>query len=243
MKSTISIIHETKDYVAISKPAGILIHEVKHEKVKGKRNTEETVADWVKMHYPETKTVGDEPMLRPGIVHRLDKGTSGILLVARTQEFFEYLKRLFQTHEIVKSYVALVYGELTPAVGEIRKAIGIRNGSVKRTTHIQRAKNIKEAVTNYRMLQTYKFSDEVFSLVSLQPFTGRTHQLRVHLASIGHSIVGDPLYGRRINTFGLTRQFLHAKSVEFTSKEDKRIQLEAELPNDLSEVISRLTRK
>jgi len=80
-------------------------------------------------------------------------------------------------------------------------------------------------------------------LVALHPKTGRTHQLRVHLASIGHSIVGDPLYGRRINTFGLTRQFLHAKSVEFTSKEDKRIQLEAELPNDLSEVISRLTRK
>ncbi|MDI6820777.1 MAG: RluA family pseudouridine synthase [Patescibacteria group bacterium] len=232
--SEIRIIYEDKDFVAINKPAGVLVHPT----VEGADYTG-TIVGWLLEHYPEIKTVGDKPNVRPGIVHRLDKDTSGVLLVCRTQAFFEHMKTQFQLHQVIKSYLALVYGA-PKAEGVIDRAIGLRSGSVKRSVSARKMKMIKPAITEYKTIETFERDGEKYSLVRLVPKTGRTHQLRVHMAFIGCPVVGDSLYGRKENTLGITRQFLHAESIEFSLSNGKRIRTEAELSEDLQQVLDRL---
>ena len=223
------VIYEDENFLAINKPAGLLVHAVR-SKEHGK---ESTVVDWLLARYPEIKTVGDDPAERPGIVHRLDKDTSGVMLVAKNQKTFEYLKSLFQKREVQKTYLALVWGTLKTKSGVINAPIGIRSGSVKRS--VRSEKMAKEAVTEWRVVKLF---DSGYSLLEVKPKTGRTHQIRVHLASIGHPVVGDRLYGRRrvINN-SITndptadnRLMLHALSIEFTAPDGKRTRLEAEPP-------------
>ena len=180
--------------------------------------------------------MGDAPQIRPGIVHRLDKDTSGVLIAARNQKFFDYLKNLFQNHEVKKTYLALVWGELKSG-GVIEKPIGLKPGTVKRSVRARNMKMIKEAVTEYKPLNFLGKNGEKFTLVKLMPKTGRTHQLRVHMASINHPVVGDSLYGPKTNPWNLNRQFLHAESVEFTSAEGKRVKIEAGLPEELQKIL------
>ncbi len=240
MREQISVIYEDKNFLALNKPAGLLVHRIS-EKQKGKR--EETLVDWLLRQYPEIKKVGDEPKVRPGIVHRLDRDTSGIILIARNQKYFEYLKNLFQTHQIEKTYLALIWGRVKPKVGIIKKPIRFKSGTTKRT--VWKGKLEKEAITEYRVLKCFKYNTPLtidnkllyFSLIRVIPKTGRTHQIRVHLASISHPIVGDSLYGLKDNPFNLKRQFLHAESLEFSPAEGKRIKIEAELPEDLKLIL------
>ena len=252
MQETISVIHEDKNFVAVYKPAGILVHSTKISQNSEFRiqnyNDEPTLVDWLIKKYPEIKTIGDDPKTRPGIVHRLDKDTSGVMVIPRNQHYFEYLKKLFQNHEVKKTYVALVYGELLPKTGKIEKPISLKSGSVKRT--VWKGKMEKEAITEYRVARSieYRVMDgtehrvssnekKLFSLVEVMPKTGRTHQIRIHMASIGHPIVGDSLYGKKTNPFGLTRQFLHAESLEWTSEDGRRIKIECDLPEELRGVL------
>lgn len=238
---------ETPDFVAISKPAGVLVHAVRgpvggrKPRVERPRETTGTVVDWIRTHYPDALGAGDDPAERPGIVHRLDKDTSGVLVIARTQPFFEYLKALFQKHEVRKTYLALVWGR-TPANGTIDKPIGLKPGTVKHSTVARKMKMVKEAVTEYTTVWTkeYGSAEGEYSLVRLAPKTGRTHQLRVHMASIGHPIVGDTLYSTRTNPWGLTRQFLHAESIEFSSENGKRVRIASDLPQELAAIIKKL---
>lgn len=226
-----SIIYEDKDFIAINKPAGLLVH-------KTAVGVEETLTDWLLKKYPEIKNVGDDPESRPGIVHRLDKDTSGVILIARNQKFFEYLKNLFKTRQVKKTYSALVYGKLEPKIGVIEKPIGLKSGSLKRTVRIgEKVKMVKEAMTEYKVKKYLRLNNEDFSLVELFPKTGRTHQLRIHMASVSHPIVGDQLYGRKDIPLDLKRQFLHAESVEFSLPEGRRIKIEAELPKDLAIIL------
>ncbi|MFA5084130.1 MAG: RluA family pseudouridine synthase [Candidatus Paceibacterota bacterium] len=230
----ISLIYETRDFIAVNKPAGVLVHPIKDSR-------EETLVDWVLKRYPEVKNVGDDPAIRPGIVHRLDRDTSGVILIARNQEFFEYLKNLFKTHQIKKTYLALVWGKLEPKSGEINAPIGIKSGTIKRTVWQKRAKDLKEAITEYKVKKYFKD----FSLVELNPKTGRTHQIRIHLASVNHPVVGDKLYGFKKTEmpFDLSRQFLHAFSLEFSAADGHRIKIEAELPEELGMIIDTLEKK
>lgn len=222
---------EESEFIVLDKPAGVLIHPV----LEGADQTG-TVTGWLLEHYPEVKTVGDKPTVRPGIVHRLDKGTSGVLLVCRTQAFFDYMKTQFQTHTVRKSYLALVYG-VPKSDGVIDRPIGLRSGSIRRSVSAKKMKMIKPAVTEYKTLQTFDYEGEKYSLVRLIPKTGRTHQLRVHMASIGCPVVGDPLYGREKNTLGLARQFLHAERMEFTTPDGRRIHAETKLPAELKTIL------
>lgn len=236
----IPIIYEDDNLLAISKPAGLLVHPITKSKIKSQKSKirEFTLIDWLTQRYPEIKTVGDDPELRPGIVHRLDRDTSGILLIAKNQPYFEYLKNLFQKREIKKTYLVLVWGHLKNERGVINRPIGIKSGTVKRT--VFGGKKIQPAETYYRLLK--KIGD--FSLLEVWPKTGRTHQIRVHLAAIGHPIVGDPIYGRKkINAAlpDLKRQFLHAYSLEFNLAPGKRIRLAANLPEELREILRELT--
>jgi 23S rRNA pseudouridine1911/1915/1917 synthase len=188
-------------------------------------------------NYPEVKNVGDKPEERPGIVHRLDRDTSGILVVARNQQSFEYLKNLFQNHQVKKTYLALTYGYFKEKQGIINKPLGIISGSIKRTAHIKTARMIKEAVTNYKVEKEFEINKIKVSLVRIEPLTGRTHQIRVHLASIGHSIIGDKLYGPKNQPIRLNRQFLHADSIEFTLPNGSQLKVSAGLPKELSKLL------
>jgi len=230
------IIYEDKDILAVNKPAGLLVHG-------DGRSGEKTFADWLIQNYPETKNVGDLPAgeqaaeFRPGIVHRLDKNTSGILLAAKNQKAFEHLKKLFQKKEIRKKYVALVLGEVKREKGAIDLPIGkSKKDFRKKASAGKLAGKIREAVTEYEVLE--KFPG--FTLVEARPKTGRTHQIRAHFKAIGHPLACDSLYGPKNQECpdGLNRHFLHAASLEFVSPDGSRIMLEADLPEDLEKTLS-----
>ncbi len=236
------VIFEDKDLVAVDKPAGLMVHAVRvnddrHPSRARRRGDEErrkepTLTAWLVSRYPEMKAVGDDPVMRPGIVHRLDKATSGVMVAARTQAAFERLKRLFQEHRMRKTYLALVHGVPKNKKGTIDAPIGITAGSLRRSVHSP--KMAKSAVTEYEVVESS--DDGQYALLRVRPKTGRTHQIRVHLASIGHPIVGDPLYGGRRARRGAdghavpSRLMLHAASLEFTGADGGRYEFEAPLP-------------
>ena len=245
------IIYKDENFLVLNKPAGWLTHALRSNV---KCQISNVVSDWLLENFPEVETVGDKPEERPGIVHRLDKDTSGVLVVARKQKAFDYLKKLFQEHKVKKTYLALVYGEVNPPSpsdgglrrareGVINRPLGIISGSVKRTIHVGHARLVKEAVTKYKIKKVFEISPSTgsgpikCSLLEVEPLTGRTHQIRVHLASIGHPVVGDKLYGPKAPTIKLDRQFLHADSIEFTKPDGGRLKISADLPEELRRVI------
>ncbi|OGZ53567.1 MAG: hypothetical protein A3B25_00495 [Candidatus Ryanbacteria bacterium RIFCSPLOWO2_01_FULL_48_26] len=249
------IIYEDENFLAVNKPAGLLVHSTQ-SRVKSQKSkvSESTLVDWLIKKYPEVRNVGDKPEERPGIVHRLDKGTSGIMVVAKNQKYFEYLKALFNSRQIKKKYIALLWGKVVPEEGVIEKPIGIKDGTIKRSVHSQ--KMVKDAVTRYRVMRYVKSQksppkagppsaekvksdapSEVFSLVEVEPLTGRTHQIRVHMASIGHPILGDMLYGSKTSKHVKTCLMLHASSLEFTGDDGKRLRFQADPPADYLETL------
>jgi 23S rRNA pseudouridine1911/1915/1917 synthase len=241
-KFSLPILFEGKDFLVVLKPAGVLTHQPKAR--TGSVPKAPDVASWLIAKKPEAALVGDrgpsgEVPERPGIVHRLDKDTSGVLILALSQPFFECLKGLFQRHEVVKTYETLVWGA-TPPRGVIDLPIGLKPGTTKHSTNARNLKMVKPAVTEYRTLETFSSPHGEFSLVELTPKTGRTHQLRVHLASLGHPIVGDALYTRRKDPWRLGRHFLHAKSIEFTLPTGERARFEADLPSELEHTLAEL---
>lgn len=185
---------------------------------------------------------------RPGIVHRLDKETSGVLLIARNQKAFEFFKEQFQNRTIKKNYKAFVWGWVKEDKGEINKPIG-RSKKDFRMWSAQRGARgeLREAVTNYRVLKRFVVEnkreqnlEDKFTFVDVFPQTGRTHQIRVHFKYLSHPLVGDSLYaGKKEPVLGFSRLALHAFSLEFTDLFGKTIKVEAPLPEDFSRVIKK----
>ena len=225
------LIYKDPNFIALDKPAGLLVH------AKSSGADEPTLVDWVIKRYPEVKKVG-EVSLRPGIVHRLDRDTSGIILVARNRKYFDYLKCLFQNREIKKTYLALVHGRVKLNKGLIDRPISLKSGTIRRTAFKGRSQ--REAVTEYKVLKRFKD----FSLVEVYPQSGRTHQIRVHLAVLGHPVVGDRVYGSKKSEvlLGVRRQLLHAYSLEFSPSAGHRLRLAANMPEDMSKIIRYLER-
>lgn len=215
----VKVLYEDDDVVIINKPAGLLVH-----KVRGHETKDSTLVDWLLDHYPFVQGVGDDPVYRPGIVHRLDRETSGVLVLAKNQKAFDFLKKRFQSHDIKKVYVAIVWGRVEPETGVINKPIGLKPGTVKRTVFTKTAKMVKDAVTEYSVRKYY----DDFTLIEARPVTGRTHQIRVHLASIGHPVAGDKLYGKKDIPPNISRQLLHAESIELTLPSGRRVKISAE---------------
>ena len=223
------IIYEDSNVLALSKPAGMVVH---HDA----QHTSGTVVDWLLEKYPEINNVRD--VERPGIVHRLDKDTSGVLLVAKNQRAYEYLKKLFQDGGITKKYFALV-------VGNIKNDSGIIDAPIARSTkHFEKRVvggkqgRSREAVTEYKVLERLAG----YTYIEASPKTGRTHQIRSHLAHIGHPVVCDKLYGGKLYQCpaGLTRQFLHAHSLSFAGLDGTKLEIEAPMPDDLSRALKQL---
>lgn len=235
----IPVILEDTDVIALDKPAGIRVHPDSQEKKR-------TIANFLVSRYPEIAEVHDGTdgaWMRPGIVHRLDMDTSGVLVVARNGRSFAELKHQFQERETRKTYWALVFGRLRDKQGIIDKPLARAEGYRKQVIANNRTKTkIRPAVTEYRVLE--EFGD--CSLVEAKPKTGRMHQIRVHLASISHPIMGDPLYCpkglREIRIRGAKRQLLHAKSLRF-SLFGREYFLESELPKDFRRVLDEKRRK
>jgi 23S rRNA pseudouridine1911/1915/1917 synthase len=170
--------------------------------------------------------------LRPGIVHRLDKDTSGLLVVAKNDRAMQSLQAQLKAREVHKTYLALVNGVPKPAEGQIEAPIG---RSIRNRKKMAVVDGGRESTTRYR---TREAIDGKFALLEVEPVTGRTHQIRVHLAAIGHPIVGDSLYGRSSSL--LSRQFLHACKLGFRMPSGREIEFESPLPGDLREALDAL---
>jgi len=232
---TPKILFENADLLVLNKPAGLVVHEDgKHE--------EPTVVDWILKKYPEVHHVGEEgsPFERSGIVHRIDRDTSGCLVIVKTQEAFENLKKQFHDHTIKKKYIAVVYGWPKHDRGLIDEPIGRSPANVRAWTTKRGARGtMRPAITRYVVKNRSEHEGEKFSIIELYPQTGRTHQLRVHMGYLGHPLVSDSLYAKGKGTkLPIARTALHAAHITFHLLDGKEITVEAPLPNDLAKIIS-----
>ncbi len=219
-----AIVFEDDDVLIINKPAGLVVHPDNKYK-------DNTLSDFVVENYPEIKNVGQEA--RPGIVHRLDKDTSGLIIVAKNQKAYDYLIDVFKNRQIEKKYFALVYGILKE-----KKGIIVYSLEKKGKVRARLSKISKPAVTRYEVIKEY---GEKFSLLDVKIETGRTHQIRVHLTKIGHPIVGDQEYRfRKMEDTELERQFLHAHYLKLRLPSGIENNFEIELPEDLNNFLSKL---
>lgn len=228
----VPILFEDERIIVIDKPVGMQMHP-------GSVEADDTVANWALAHFPAIAEIGEDP-LRPGIVHRLDRNTSGVLVLAKTADAFAELKRIFQSRLMRKTYAVLVLGNIDPVSGEISRPIAQRTGTLKRMA-VEHPESfhgdMKEAVTEYRIEERFSGYD----LLSAFPKTGRTHQIRVHFASVGHPVAGDHLYGgRRMRESGMpSRQLLHASMLEFEFFGEK-MSFVAPLPEDFRAFLQKI---
>lgn len=216
--------------IVINKPAGLVVHP-------GAGHATGTLVNALLKYWPEIAQVGDPT--RPGIVHRLDADTSGVLIVARNQAAYEWLVKQFKSRKTVKRYIALVDGLLPTPTGRIEASVGRHEVHRQKMAVLYQGKG-RKAISEYQTLQ--QFNEH--SLVEVRPITGRTHQIRVHLAYLGNPVVGDKIYGRRKPSLPINRFFLHAGSLEIILPGQKEpTRFEAPLPEDLNLVLKELMNK
>ncbi len=226
----ISVLYEDGDVLVINKPAGLVAH------ADGKRE-ELALTDWVESNYPASKGVGEPITLanarvieRSGIVHRIDRETSGVMLVAKNQEAFICLKKQFQNREIEKIYHTFVWGEMKDDEGIINRPIGRSKRDFRQWSAQRGARGaMREAITYYKVIT----KNGGFTFVEAMPKTGRTHQIRVHFKAINHPIVCDSLYAsKKEKALGFERLALHSRSIEFSLLDGKLLKVVAPYPED-----------
>ena len=221
----VTIIEKHEHFLIINKPAGLTVHKI------NTTDPQPTLVDWIITNFQEIKNVGI--IDRPGIVHRLDKDTSGILIIPRTNYAHAQFGSLFKERAIHKTYYALVQGH-PPHEGTISLPIGrhptLRHKMAAFKIHESQKGTIRDAVTHYKVLRYFKNT----SLVEVKPVTGRTHQIRVHFAALGHSLIGDHVYGKKSNY--IKRQALHAHAINFEFQ-NKIYSFTAPLPEDFQEAL------
>jgi len=240
----LDIFHEDKDLIVINKPAGISMHP-------GAGDYDKTLVNAL-MHYDSKNlsNIGDE--LRPGIVHRIDKDTSGLIVVAKNNLAHEKLSNQFSEHSIKRIYQALIWGKLRPQSGKIETLI-TRSSKNRQLMEVGLTKG-KKAVTNYKTLEVFENEKiPTFSLIECKLETGRTHQIRVHMSYKGNNILGDKKYKKKFKKFkninetleknilSLDRQFLHAKTIGFIHPiTGKELEFTSNLPQDLDNILKML---
>lgn len=230
------VIAETKDYIVIEKPSGLLSHPTMADE-------KYSVASWAVKKYPGIKKVGDDPKVRPGIVHRLDKEASGLMVIARTQKMFNNLKEQFKNHTIEKDYYALVHDPVERDWDELNFPLA-RSGRSDRmaarpikTSESELSDDEKSAKTEFQAERHFVN----FSLLRVTTHTGRMHQIRVHFLAYNHPLVGDPLYYQKRRKHAmdnkLGRLFLHATKLSFTDLAGNRETFESPLPPELTKFL------
>ncbi len=238
------IIFEDDDLLVLNKPAGLLVHAA------ASARGETTLVDQLLAYLPSIKKVGDDSS-RPGLIHRLDRDTSGLIVVAKTQKAYLALKKSFKLRQVQKTYLALVFGVIAAKKKIIDMPIARSSKGYFIARHAADVAGLsKDLKKNYRWATTYITELERFlgyTLLAARPKTGRTHQIRVHLKALGHPIVGDQLYSGKkqreqaLRDFNLQRQFLHAAKLSFKHPQNRRlVSFEAPLPDDLQKVLDQL---
>lgn len=223
----LELIYTDEHIVVINKPSGLVVHP-------GAGYKEHTLVNALLYYFPEIKDIGPDD--RPGIVHRLDKETSGVMVVAKTSEAYRRLQRQFKQRKVQKLYLCLVWGKITAEEGRISWSIG------RHPTHGERmsikSRKPRKAETLYSVQKRFA----KFTLLEVKPLTGRTHQIRVHLSASGHPLVGDTRYGRRKSTnVECPRLFLHAFKLLFNHPEtQQRVEFSSPLPQDLKSFLENL---
>lgn len=225
--------------LVINKPAGLVVHP-------DGRTSEPSVSEWFVSKYPEACEVG-EPLAeieRPGIVHRIDRETSGVLILAKTKAVHAHLKEQFQNREVEKIYHLFVYGNIKDDHGSISLPIG-RGGNFRKWVAMRPARLASESVAGKEALTYYQVikrsGDRSVTFVEAKPKTGRTHQIRVHFQATHHPVVCDKLYAlRKPCLLGFNRLALHAKSITFKTLSGERVTVEAKYPKDFQNALDML---
>lgn len=224
----LDILYEDNDVIVINKPQGMVVHPAPGNYTK-------TLVNALLYHCKDLSTING--VIRPGIVHRIDKDTTGVLVVAKNDESHNFLSKQLQTHSMKREYIALVEGRLKEDKGTINKPIG-RNKKDRLKMGI--VEDGKRAVTHYEVLERYKNT----TLIKCVLETGRTHQIRVHMASIGHPLVGDEVYGFKKQRFKLKGQVLHAKTLGFIHPKTKEyMEFTTNLPEYYNNLIEKLRKE
>jgi len=242
-KYKLDIVYEDNDLIVINKTAGISMHP-------GAGNYDNTIVNALINYNKKLSNIGDE--LRPGIVHRIDKDTSGLVVIAKNNKSHEHLSNQFNKHSIIRIYQTLVWGKLRPQVGKLETLI-TRSTKNRQLMQVGTAKG-KKAITNYKTLEVFENNNTpTFSFVECKLETGRTHQIRVHMSYKGNNILGDKKYKKNFKKFKnidneleksilkLDRQFLHAKVIGFEHPISKKhMKFSSNLPKDLENILKKL---
>ncbi len=222
----LDVIYEDESVLVVNKAAGMVIHP-------GAGNLKGTLVNAAIAHFPDIKDVG-EPT-RPGVVHRLDKDTSGVIILAKTQEAYRHLVRQFKSRRTEKTYLALVDGIPPTPSGRIEANIH-RDEYYRQKMAVAYEGKGRKAISEYTTLKNFTNH----SLLEVKPLTGRTHQIRVHLAYLGTPVAGDQIYGRRKSSIPGTRFFLHAQKLKIELPDGKMREFVAALPQELEEILTQL---
>jgi 23S rRNA pseudouridine1911/1915/1917 synthase len=239
----VEILYEDKDILALNKPAGLVVHS-------DGRTKEPLLTDWILEKYPKTKDVG-EPIVttngieiyRPGIVHRLDRETSGVILVAKTSKGHAHLKEQFQARTMSKRYIAFVHGKMEDKYGVISKPIGRSSKDFRKWTSGRAVRGeMRSAETWFTTIDIGRDENgKFYTLIEAEPRTGRTHQIRVHMEDLHHPVVCDSLYGKgKENAIGFKRTALQAYTIDFVNLKGEKIEIKASLPEDFIYAIKEL---
>lgn len=224
MEEKIKIVYEDEKMMVVDKPGGLVVTN------EGRVPKELTLENWLKKERPNG-------LEREGIVHRLDKGTSGLMLVAKTKETLDYLKGQFKNRKIKKKYMALICGDL-PREGGMKVPIGRSSfGFGKFGVSVEG----KSAETKFSLISKYSKNNKIYSLVDIDLMTGRTHQIRVHFSNLRWPLVGDKIYGGEKSS--INRPFLHSYQISFIDLNGKIVSFDSSLPVELTEVLSEYEKK
>ncbi len=226
----LEIVYENSDLVVVNKPAGMVVHPS-----PGHNNG--TLVHAALGHIPDLEGIGGEE--RPGIVHRLDKDTSGLIVIAKNERAHRWLQEQFKSRQVEKRYIALVDGKPPTPTGRVEAPIG-RNTTHRKLMAVVPLDKGREAITEYSTLEEFP----EHTLLSVHPLTGRTHQIRVHLAFLKCPVTADTVYGKHKPTVELGRHFLHASSLKIVLPGEERARkFEAPLPQDLQEALEQLRKR
>jgi len=229
----LEVLYQDADCLIVNKPAGLVVHPAAG-------HHQDTLVNILIARYPELIPLFEsaEGGHRRGIVHRLDRDTSGLLMVARHEDAWRALQAQFKARQVSKTYLALLYGRMKEATGQVDAPLGRDPRNRKRMAVVAEG---RRALTEYRVREFLYDARGEYTLVEVHLYTGRTHQIRVHMAYINHPVVGDSVYGRRKPSLACPRQFLHAHRLGFRRLSDGQwIEVESPLPDDLQKVLDGL---